>query len=91
VTIHNTGTTAINGWTLEFDAPFTITQYWNATLASSTANVGGGYHYTFTNTPNLFNSNIPAGGTATFGFNTQYATGTTTAAISNTKLNGKAV
>jgi Cellulose binding domain len=92
LTIHNNGTTAINGWTVEFDAPFTLTsEFWNATLVSSTPNVGGGYHYKFNNKPNFFNANIPAGGTATFGFNLMYATGTTTAAVTGLKLNGKAV
>jgi hypothetical protein len=92
VTIHNNGATPINGWTVEFDAPFTITsEFWNATLASSTANAGGGYHYKFNNKPNTFNANIPAGGTATFGFNTIYAAGGKVSAVTGVKLNGKAV
>jgi hypothetical protein len=65
LTITNTGTTAINGWTLAFSFPNgqTITQVWNATDTQS------GSAVTLTNVS--YNGSIPAGGTvsAAPGFN----------------------
>jgi aryl-phospho-beta-D-glucosidase BglC (GH1 family) len=44
VTLTNNGTTAINGWTLQFDFAPTITQIWNAQIVSHT-----GSHYVIQN------------------------------------------
>jgi endoglucanase len=62
VTIGNTGSTAIDGWTLRFsfDGDQKITSYWNATIAQS------GTAVTATNVS--FNSAIPAGSTVSMGF-----------------------
>jgi aryl-phospho-beta-D-glucosidase BglC (GH1 family) len=62
VTIANQGTTAIAGWTLEFDFAGAITQVWNATLVSHTGN-----HYVIRDAG--YNATIPAGGVVSFGFN----------------------
>jgi predicted carbohydrate-binding protein with CBM5 and CBM33 domain len=63
VVVKNTGTTAVNGWTLAWDVPSgqSITSGWSAEIAS----VGGKATAKNVN----YNSSIPAGGTATFGFN----------------------
>lgn len=62
VTITNTGTSAVNGWTLTFS--FTngqqVTNAWNATVTQ------GGSTVTARNAG--YNGSIPPGGTATFGF-----------------------
>ncbi|KAB8145977.1 endoglucanase [Chloroflexia bacterium SDU3-3] len=62
VTIKNTGTSAISGWTLAwtFANGQTVTQSWNSTLTQTGAGVsavGAGW-----------NNNIAPGGTASFGF-----------------------
>jgi cellulase/cellobiase CelA1 len=62
VTINNTGSTAINGWTLTFTFPGDqhITNGWNGTPSQSGGNVS---------ISNLsFNSVIPAGGSTALGF-----------------------
>lgn len=63
VTITNTGSSAISGWTLEWEFPDdqTISQAWNATVenagpAASVSNAS-------------WNGTIPAGGSVSFGFN----------------------
>jgi len=61
VTIKNTGTTSVKGWTLAFDAGFNITNIWNGTVTSHTGN-----HYTFRDAG--YNSSIAPGKTVTFGF-----------------------
>jgi chitinase len=61
VTIKNTGTTAVNGWTLAFDAGFGITNIWNASITSH-----NGTKFTIHDAG--YNSSIPAGKTVTFGF-----------------------
>ncbi|MFO0824361.1 MAG: cellulase family glycosylhydrolase [Gemmataceae bacterium] len=61
VTIKNTGTTAVNGWTLAFDAGFGITNIWNASITSHS-----GPKFTIHDAG--YNSSIPAGKTVTFGF-----------------------
>ncbi|MEV6105888.1 cellulase family glycosylhydrolase [Streptomyces sp. NPDC051940] len=60
--IRNTGTTAINGWTLGFAFPDgqRITQMWGGTPAQSGASV--------TVTPAPYTASIPAGGSVTVGF-----------------------
>ncbi|HEX8343681.1 MAG TPA: cellulose binding domain-containing protein [Actinoplanes sp.] len=62
VTIRNTGSSAVNGWTLQWTFPNgqTIGQAWNATVT------GSGSTATVTNVS--WNGSLPAGGTATFGF-----------------------
>jgi xyloglucan-specific exo-beta-1,4-glucanase len=63
LTITNTGTTAINGWTLTFTFPGSqqVAQGWSAVFAQQGANV------TVTNAS--FNSTIAAGTTVNPGFN----------------------
>ncbi|WP_431284388.1 Calx-beta domain-containing protein [Humitalea sp. 24SJ18S-53] len=55
------GPTALNGWTFAFDAPFEITNIWNAKIVS---HVGNRYVVTSTDGTNI----AAAGGTLTFGF-----------------------
>jgi hypothetical protein len=68
ITITNSSTTAVNGWTLAWSFPGnqTITNLWNGTYTQSGASVSvkdAGY-----------NANIPAGGgTVNFGFNLNYS------------------
>ncbi len=84
LTITNTGTTAINGWNLQFSFPNgqTITQIWNGTVTQS------GSAVTITNVS--YNASIPAGATLSSepGFNGAWS-GTNTAPTSF-KLNGAA-
>lgn len=63
ITITNTGTSAINGWTLKFTFPGSqqVTQGWNGTFSQSGANV------TITNAG--YNAAISPGGTVNPGFN----------------------
>jgi hypothetical protein len=63
ITIQNTGTTTVNGWTLAFTFPNnqTVTQLWNATWTQSGANV--------TATNLSWNATIAAGASVSFGFN----------------------
>src|SRR5947209_8618684 len=69
VTITNTGSTAINGWSLKFSFPNgqTITQLWNGSYTQN------GSAVTITNAS--YNSSIPAGGTLSSppGFNGSWA------------------
>ena len=62
ITIANTGSTAINGWSLKFALASgqTITSGWNATYAPASGQV------TATNAG--YNGSIPAGGSTTIGF-----------------------
>ena len=85
ITIRNTGTTAINGWTVTFDAPFQITDLWNAQLVSHV-----GTTYTIRNIPGFWNARIAPGTSIDFGFNTLLNAGDGLT-ISNVRLNGKAV
>jgi cellulase/cellobiase CelA1 len=80
VTISNTGSSAINGWTLRwsFANGQTVTQGWNGTFAQS------GSQVTVTNLS--YNGAIPAGGSASMGFNGAWS-GTNTAPTSFT-VNG---
>jgi poly(hydroxyalkanoate) depolymerase family esterase len=63
VTINNTGTSTINGWTLKWTFPNgqAITQIWNANDTQSGSNV--------TATNLSYNGTIAPGGSANFGFN----------------------
>jgi Glycosyl hydrolase family 12/Cellulose binding domain len=67
VTIGNTGSSAISGWTLGFSFPgdSKITSAWNATVTQS------GNAVTATNL--AYNGNIPAGGNTSFGFQGTYS------------------
>jgi hypothetical protein len=67
VTIKNTGTAAVNGWTLKFRFPGNqkITNLWRGFYAQSGADV--------TVTNESYNGTIPAGGSETFGFNLSYS------------------
>ncbi|MCS7477460.1 cellulase family glycosylhydrolase [Umezawaea endophytica] len=80
VTIRNTGSTAVNGWTLRwtFANGQTVTQMWNATASQSGAQVSA------VNAP--YNAAIAAGGSVGFGFNASW-TGTNAAPTTFT-LNG---
>jgi endo-1,4-beta-xylanase len=62
ITLANTGTTAINGWTLQFTFPGDqkITSTWNGTTTQSGKNVS------ITNAS--YNAGIPANGSTTLGF-----------------------
>ena len=62
VTVANTGTSAINGWTLGFTLPSgqTVTSVWNATLTPASGAV------TARNVS--YNAGIPVGGSQSFGF-----------------------
>ncbi|MEU8192785.1 PHB depolymerase family esterase [Microbispora amethystogenes] len=62
ITITNTGSSAVNGWSLAFTLPGgqTITSGWNATYSPSSGRV------TATNVS--YNGSIPAGGSAQIGF-----------------------
>jgi acetylxylan esterase len=80
LTITNTGTTAINGWSLVFTLPSgqTITSGWNATYAPTSGQV--------TARNASYNASIPPGGSAGIGFQANH-TGNT-AAPSTFSLNG---
>ncbi|WP_327043509.1 PHB depolymerase family esterase [Microbispora sp. NBC_01189] len=62
ITVTNTGSSAVNGWSLAFTLPGgqTITNGWNATYSPSSGRV------TATNVS--YNGSIPAGGSAQIGF-----------------------
>jgi cellulase/cellobiase CelA1 len=82
ITVANTGTAAINGWTLGFSFPGNqrVTSAWGATVTQngttvSAQNVG-------------WNTTIPAGGSQTFGFQGTYS-GSNTTPVSFT-VNGTA-
>ncbi|MGK5449507.1 GH12 family glycosyl hydrolase domain-containing protein [Streptomyces radiopugnans] len=70
VRVRNTGSTAINGWEMNFALPAgqSITSAWNATVSSA----GG----TVTARPVEHNRNIEPGGTQSFGFQGTHSGGT---------------
>jgi Glycosyl hydrolase family 9/Cellulose binding domain/Calx-beta domain len=70
LSIANTGTSNINGWLLEFDAPFQITNLWNGEIVSQQGN-----HYVVRNAS--WNATIPSNSTISFGFNGNNLGGTT--------------
>ncbi|AGL18437.1 cellulose binding domain-containing protein [Actinoplanes sp. N902-109] len=82
VTVKNTGSSAINGWSLGFTLPAgqTITSSWNATLSGSSG--------ALTARNVSFNGSIPAGGSQSFGFQGNYSG--TYASPSSFTLNGTA-
>ena len=55
------GTSALNGWTVEFDTPAQISNIWNAEIVSRVGN-----HYVVRNA--TWNAGVSAGKTVTFGF-----------------------
>ncbi len=59
--IVNTGTSGINGWTLDFDASFEIQQIWNARVVSHSGN-----HYRVESLG--WNDGVAPGGQVSFGF-----------------------
>nr|WP_229818990.1 MULTISPECIES: endo-1,4-beta-xylanase [Streptomyces] len=63
VSVRNTGTAPLNGWTLRwtYAAGERVTQAWNSTVTQSAAEV--------TASPLSYNAALPAGGSAAFGFN----------------------
>lgn len=80
-TVTNGSSTALNGWTLEFDLPAanTVSSLWNATYTTAAP------HVTVKN-PGWANT-IPAGGSYSFGFNIAYSGGYKP--LLNCKLNGQ--
>ncbi|MEU3459229.1 endo-1,4-beta-xylanase [Streptomyces sp. NPDC006733] len=82
VVVKNTGTTPVNGWTVGWSWPAgqRVTQAWSTTLTQS------GSQVTAANAS--YNGSLPAGGSASFGFNATW-TGTNTAPAAFT-LNGAA-
>ncbi|QYZ69100.1 Calx-beta domain-containing protein [Neotabrizicola shimadae] len=74
------GTLPLTGWTVEFDATFTITNIWNAVITSHV-----GTHYVIENAS--YNANIAAGAETSFGFQ---ASGTATE-VTGLELNGDAI
>ena len=66
------GTSALNGWVIEFDAGFTITSIWNAQIVSHV-----GTHYVIKNMS--YNANVGAGKDTAFGFQATPGAGGTTA------------
>lgn len=81
--VQNTGNTQINGWTVEFDANFDISNIWDAQIVSRNGN-----HYTIRN--QSWNAAIPANNQKTLGFQVFLSAGDTTA-VSNVKLNGVSI
>ncbi len=61
ITVVNDSSTALNGWRLEFDYPYTITQLWNGTLVSRTGN-------RYVVTAPSWGANIAPNSSAAFGF-----------------------
>jgi cellulase/cellobiase CelA1 len=62
ITITNTGSIPINGWTLQFDIAPSITEIWNAQIVSHTGN-----HYVIRDAG--YNATIAPGQSVSFGFN----------------------
>ncbi|MBM4070138.1 MAG: hypothetical protein FJ271_14475 [Planctomycetes bacterium] len=79
ITLRNTGTTALNGWTLAFDFAGTISSIWNASIVSHV-----GTRYVVKNAS--WNGTLAANATATFGF--VASPGSPTAPPSNFAING---
>ena len=72
------GSAALEGWTVEFDASFEITNIWNAVIKSHV-----GTHYVIVNAS--YNANLAAGAETGFGFQAS----ATTTTISGLELNGE--
>ena len=80
LSIENLGTTSIDGWTIEFDAPFEITNLWNGEIVSQQGN-----RYVIRNA--AWNSMIQSAETISFGFNGKNPNGMTVEPT-NYRLNG---
>ena len=78
--IKHSGSSPLQNWTLEFDAPFQITNIWNAEIVSRT-----GSRYVIR--PVGWTSTVASGGSVSFGFNAN-KNGSTSIQPSNYKLNG---
>ena len=78
VTVHNNGSQPAADWQLEFDFAGTISTIWNAVIVSRSGN-----HYLVKNAG--YNSTIPSGGSATFGF---VAGGSSSPGLTNFVLHG---
>jgi len=76
------GSAALHGWTVEFDASFTITSIWNATIVSHV-----GSHYVVKNVD--WNGDVAGGKTTSFGF--QATPGASGTAASGFAVNGTTV
>ncbi|CAN5853373.1 hypothetical protein BH11PSE3_BH11PSE3_22930 [soil metagenome] len=76
------GGSALNGWTVEFDASFSITSIWNAKIVSHVGN-----HYVVSNAD--WNGQVGSGKETAFGFQATPGSGGTAAAAF--KINGTAV
>ncbi len=72
------GAQALNGWTAQFRAPFTITNIWNAEIVSHVGDL-----YVIRNLS--YNARVPAGGETSFGFQ---ASGGPATSVSGLVLNG---
>jgi hypothetical protein len=79
ITLTNTSTSDLNGWTLEFDFTGNITDIWDAQIVSHV-----GDHYVIQNAD--WNVTIAAGQSVSFGFNADWGNGQT--APSDYVLNG---
>ena len=66
MTITNDGNSSLSSWALEFDTPFSIYQIWGANISSQQ-----GDHYIVNGSS--WNSNLPPGGSISFGFNANYS------------------
>ncbi len=76
------GSSALNGWTVEFDTPAQISNIWNAQITSHV-----GTHYVISNMS--YNSKVAAGQSTSFGY--QASPGAAGSAPTSLKLNGVAV
>ena len=76
------GSTPLNGWTVEFNASFNITNIWNAQIVSHAGN-----HYVVKNA--AYNGRVAAGQQASFGFQADTGSGGTQA--TGFTVNGTAV
>jgi endoglucanase len=61
ISLTNLNLNSVNGWTIEFDAPFEITNLWNGQIVSHVGN-----HYVIRNAS--WNGTVGPNGTASFGF-----------------------
>ncbi|MFH1555784.1 MAG: Calx-beta domain-containing protein [Pseudomonadota bacterium] len=73
------GSAGLNGWTVEFDAAFDISNIWGAEIVSHV-----GDHYVIRNLP--WNASVPANASASFGFQAEPGSAATSA--SGFTLNG---
>lgn len=81
MTINNTQSSAVDGWTLTFDFAPNISSIWNATILSHAGNQ-------YVIEPDSWDATIAAGGSASFGF---IAAADSTATPSNIVLDGSIV